>query len=118
MEVCALWLSRFIQTEKVIADIQVLYSFDDQYTSKIILPFPLINVMGESDLADAVVSGVAIRLQSPIKAERIIIEKFAQTILMSIYSTQELVLKDFAPDTQLEGFAPLIRGLIRERNAI
>jgi hypothetical protein len=118
MEDCARWLSGFIETEKVIANLQLFYSFDDAYVPRFNLPFPLLSVTDSTEFSGAMVSGIAIRFQEPSEAEKVIIERFAKNTLMSIYSTQELALKDLVPDNKVREFLRLTQGLMQERHTV
>jgi hypothetical protein len=112
MEECAQWLGRFFKNDEIQGTLHALYSFDDQYSPVVPLPFPL--VAASAQLAGSKVTGLALQLPVEMGVQRAILQRGRKKDETSVQidAKTKLKLSEFNLTSQLERFAVVVMTLV------
>ncbi len=111
LEDCAEWLSRFFKSDEVPADIHIVYDFDENFTTTIPLPFPL--VASNKALAGLKVTGLSFEYPKGAMVESAIVQSAEDGVFLFFEREAIIRLKEFNLYKELEKLTASVNTLVK-----
>lgn len=113
MEDCVQWFGKFFNNDLMLVDTSCYFEFEDDYSSILALPFPLITESKE--LVGSLVTGMSIDLIGQKRVKSVIISAENDLLYITGLGRIRITLKEFDLESELKKFYAIIKKFVKKR---